>query len=64
MAPYPIFFKALKTIIMPSFMLLTESEQLKRISALLQVFLCILSLYISFMTGLPLSDIVRMNLAQ
>ena len=35
MAPYPIFFRALKTIIMPNFMLLTESEQLKRISALL-----------------------------
>ena len=29
MAPYPIFFRALKTIIMPNFMLLTESEQLK-----------------------------------
>ena len=28
-------FRALKTIIMPNFMLLTESEQLKRISALL-----------------------------
>ena len=35
MAPYPIFFRALKTIIMPNFMLLTESEQLKHISALL-----------------------------
>ena len=35
MAPYPIFFGALKTIIMPNFMLLTESEQLKHISALL-----------------------------
>ena len=37
MAPYPIFFRALKTIIMPNFMLLTESEQLKHISALLVV---------------------------
>ena len=37
MAPYPIFFRALKTIIMPNFMLLTESEQLKHISALLTV---------------------------
>ena len=37
MAPYPIFFRALKTIIMPNFMLLTESEQLKHISALLLV---------------------------
>ena len=36
MAPYPIFFRALKTIIMPNFMLLTESEQLKHISALLK----------------------------
>ena len=36
MAPYPIFFRVLKTIIMPNFMLLTESEQLKHISALLQ----------------------------
>ena len=35
MAPYPIFLRALKTIIMPNFMLLTESEQLKHISALL-----------------------------
>ena len=35
MAPYPIFFRALKTIIMPNFMLLTESEQFKHISALL-----------------------------
>ena len=35
MAPYPIFFRALKTIILPNFMLLTESEQLKHISALL-----------------------------
>ena len=35
MAPYPIFFRALKTTIMPSFMLLTESEQFKHISALL-----------------------------
>ena len=35
MAPYPIFFRALKTIIMPNFMLLTESEQF--ISALLFV---------------------------
>ena len=35
MAPYPIFFTALKTIITPNFMLLTESEQLKHISALL-----------------------------
>ena len=35
MAPYPIFFRALKTIIMPNFMLLTESEQLKYISAIL-----------------------------
>ena len=26
MAPYPIFFRALKTIIMPNFILLTESE--------------------------------------
>ena len=39
MAPYPIFFRALKTIIMPNFMLLTESEQFKHISALLMVFL-------------------------
>ena len=39
MAPYPIFFRALKTIIMPNFMLLTESEQLKHISALLNLFL-------------------------
>ena len=31
MAPYPIFFRALKTIIMPNFMLLTESEQFKHI---------------------------------
>ena len=37
MALYPIFFRALKTIIMPSFMLLTESEQFKHISALLLV---------------------------
>ena len=37
MAPYPIFFRALKTIIMPNFMLLTESEQFKHISALLKV---------------------------
>ena len=37
MAPYLIFFRALKTIIMPNFMLLTESEQLKHISALLLV---------------------------
>ena len=37
MAPYPIFFRALKTIIMPNFMLLTESEQLKHMSALLWV---------------------------
>ena len=29
MAPCPIFFRALKTIIMPNFMLLTESEQVK-----------------------------------
>ena len=36
MAPYPVFFRALETIIMPNFMLLTESEQLKHISALLQ----------------------------
>ena len=35
MAPYPIFFRALKTIITPNFMLLTESEQF--ISALLFV---------------------------
>ena len=35
MAPYPIFFRALKTIIMPNFILLTESEQFKHISALL-----------------------------
>ena len=35
MAPYRIFFRALKTIIMPNFMLLTESEQFKHISALL-----------------------------
>ena len=35
MAPYPIFLRALKTIIMPNFMLLTESEQFKHISALL-----------------------------
>ena len=35
MAPYPILFRALKTIIMPNFMLLTESDQLKHISALL-----------------------------
>ena len=33
MAPYPIFFRALKTIIMPNFMLLTESEQFKHVSA-------------------------------
>ena len=38
MAPYPIFLRALKTIIMPNFMLLTESEQLKHISALLLVY--------------------------
>ena len=37
MAPYPFFFRALKTIIMPNFLLLTESEQLKHISALLLV---------------------------
>ena len=35
MAPYPIFFRALKAIIMPNFMLLTKSEQFKHISALL-----------------------------
>ena len=35
MAPYPIFFRALKTSIMLNFMLLTESEQFKHISALL-----------------------------
>ena len=38
MAPYPIFFRALKTIIMPNFMLLTESEQLKHLSATLVYF--------------------------
>ena len=35
MAPYPIFLSALKTVIMPIFVLLTESEQFKHISALL-----------------------------
>ena len=35
MAPYPTFFRALKTIIMPNVMPLTESEQFKHISALL-----------------------------
>ena len=35
MAPYPIFLKALKTVIMRNLMLLTESEQFKHISALL-----------------------------
>ena len=37
MAPYPIFLSALKTVIMPIFVLLTESEQFKHISALLFV---------------------------
>ena len=37
MAPYPIFLSALKTVIMPIFVLLTESEQFKHISALLNV---------------------------
>ena len=36
MAPYSVFCRALKTIIMPNFMLLTESEQFKHISALLK----------------------------
>ena len=36
MAPYPIFLSALKTVIMPIFVLLTESEQFKHISALLK----------------------------
>ena len=40
MAPYPIFLSALKTVIMPIFVLLTESEQFKHISALLVVKLC------------------------
>ena len=37
MAPYPIFLSALKTVIMPIFVILTESEQFKHISALLLV---------------------------
>ena len=38
MAPYPTFCRALKTIIMPNFMVLTESEQLKHLSAILVYF--------------------------
>ena len=43
-----LFFRALKTIIMPNFILLTGSEQLKHISALLSAEMGIL---LSWMAG-------------